>query len=77
MAMTVDYRDYLRLLPRIKEAPQGNVWLSYDTEADVLYINFQQPSLATDSELTDEDIIVRYDEHENVIGLTILRASQR
>lgn len=77
MAMTVDYRDYLTLLPKVKAAPQGNVWLSYDAEADVLYINFQQPSLAIDSELTDEDIIVRYDENEEVIGYTILRASQR
>lgn len=24
MALTIDYRDYLRLLPRLKEAPQGN-----------------------------------------------------
>ena len=77
MALTVDYRDYLRLLPRIKEAPQGNVWLSYDGEADVLYINFQQPSKATDSELTDDDIIIRYDEDAKVIGFTILRASKR
>lgn len=77
MAMTVDYRDYLTLLPRIKEAPQGNVWLSYDAEADVLYINFQQPNRASDSEFTDDDVIIRYDEHENVLGLTILRASQR
>lgn len=77
MALTLDYRDYLRLLPRIKEAPQGNVWLSYDAEADVLYINFQQPNKATDSELTDDDIIIRYDENEKVIGVTILRASQR
>ena len=28
MALTIDYRDYLRLLPCLKEAPQGNVWLS-------------------------------------------------
>ncbi len=77
MALTVDYRDYLRLLPQVKQAPQGNIWLSYDAAADVLYINFQQPSVATDSELTDDDVIVRYGEDGAVIGLTILRASQR
>ncbi len=77
MAVTVDYRDYLRLLPKIKQAPQGNIWLSYDAEADVLYINFQQPSLAADSELTDDDIILRYGDNEELVGLTILRASQR
>ena len=35
-----------------------------------------QPKPAADSELTDDDIIVRYD-GEEVIGITILHASQR
>ena len=38
--------------------------------------SFKEPSPATDSELTDDDVIIRYD-GEEVIGLTILRASQR
>lgn len=44
--------------------------------ADVLYINFTLSNQATDSELTDDDIIVRY-YHEEVIGYTILHASTR
>ena len=36
------------------------MWSSYDSEADVLSVNFKKPSHATDSELTDDDIIVRY-----------------
>jgi uncharacterized protein YuzE len=77
MALTVDYRDYLKLLPKVKAAPQSNVWLSYDAEADVLYINFQQPSVAADSELTSDDIIIRYDDNNEIVGYTILHASQR
>ena len=50
--------------------------MSYDAEADVLYVNFKKPSSATDSELTDDDVIIRY-KGEKVIGLTILHASQR
>jgi uncharacterized protein YuzE len=42
----------------------------------VLYINFKKPSTATDSELTDDDVIIRYEEDE-VVGLTILHASKR
>jgi uncharacterized protein YuzE len=68
--------EYLRLLPSIKQTGQGALWMSYDAEADVLYVNFKQPSYATDSELTDDDVIIRY-EGEEVIGLTILHASQR
>jgi uncharacterized protein YuzE len=52
------------------------LWSSYDQEADTLYINFKKPSDATDSELTDDDVIVRY-EGDAIIGLTILHASQR
>jgi uncharacterized protein YuzE len=47
-----------------------------DEEADVLYVNFKKPSHADDSELTDDDIIIRY-ENEQVVGMTILNASHR
>ena len=68
--------DYVRLAPAMLAAPKGYLWSSYDDEADVLYINFKKPSVATDSELTDDDVIVRYQDDE-VIGLTILHVSTR
>ena len=71
-----DVQEYLKLLPVVKQSPQGSLWSSYDTEADVLYINFKEPSHATDSELTDDDVIIRY-EGDEVVGLTILHASKR
>jgi len=69
-------RDYLNLVPALRHAPQGYLWSSYDAESDVLYNNFKKPSHATDSELTDDDVILRY-EGDEVIGLTILHASKR
>ena len=74
MALT-DIRSYINLIPAMKEIPDSAVWLSYDREADTLYINFKKPSVATDSELTNEDVIVRYD-GDSIIGLTVLHASQ-
>lgn len=68
--------EYLRLVPAVMHAPQRSLWSSYDGQADVLYINFKNPSVATDSELTDDDIILRYEGNE-LIGLTILHASSR
>jgi uncharacterized protein YuzE len=76
IAGVTDAREYLKFLSTVKQAPQGAVWLSYDQEADVLYVNFKKPSHATDSELTDDDVIIRYEGRE-VIGFTILHASQR
>jgi uncharacterized protein YuzE len=68
--------EYLKLVPTLRESPNHLLWLSYDPEADTLYINFKKPSHATDSEMTDDDVIVRYENGE-VVGLTILHASKR
>ena len=71
-----EIRDYLRLVPAVQQSLEGNIWLSYDREADVLYVNFKKPGYATDSELTDDDVIIRY-EDDQIIGLTILHAAER
>jgi uncharacterized protein YuzE len=69
-------QDYLKLVPTLKATPRGYLWSSYDAEADVLCINFKKPSHATDSELSDDDVIIRY-EGDEIIGLSVLHASQR
>ena len=71
-----EIQDYLKLLPSLKKSREGLVWLTYDAGADTLYVNYKKPSHATDSELTDDDVIVRYEGNE-VVGFTILHASQR
>lgn len=71
-----EIQEYLRLVGIVKQSPQRYLWSSYDQEADTLYINFKKPSFATDSKLTDDDVIIRY-ENDDIIGLTILHASQR
>lgn len=68
-------REFLRFLPAVKRAPESSIWLTYDEEADVLYVNFKKPSVATDSELTDDGVIIRYQGNE-IIGFTILNASE-
>ena len=69
-------QEYVRLVPEVKDAPDHHIWLSYDKEVDTLYVNFKKPGHATDSELTDDDVIVRY-ENDTVIGYTIMNASSR
>jgi uncharacterized protein YuzE len=68
--------DYLELVPALLRTPHRELWSNYDADADVLYLNFKKPSSATDSELTDDDVIVRY-RGDEVIGLTVLHASKR
>ena len=52
------------------------MWMDYDDEADVLYLSFQRPHRATDSELRDDGIVVRK-RGKAIVGLTILGASAR
>lgn len=52
------------------------VWSSYDDKTDVLYLHFKKPNHADDSEMTEDEIIIRYEGSE-VIGMTILNASKR
>ncbi|MCB0211878.1 MAG: DUF2283 domain-containing protein, partial [Anaerolineae bacterium] len=51
-------------------------WVDYDQEADVLYISFQRPQKATDTEMTDEGILFRYRDKQ-LVGITVLDASTR
>lgn len=78
MALTAQMsaEEMAQLTKLTLNSPHKYVWTSYDAEADVLYVNFKKPSVATDSELTDDDIIIRY-EGDEVIGLTLLHASKR
>ena len=71
-----EVKKVLALVPELLEVPYPRIWTSYDKEADVLYINFKKPSHADDSELTDDDIIIRYEKGE-IIGFTVLNASRR
>jgi len=62
----------------VKNLPKRAFLLLYDAEADVLYIDFHNPPQSSDeTELTEEDIVIRYGEGDEVVGLTVLHASDR
>jgi uncharacterized protein YuzE len=71
----LNINEIMDLAPRILKLPTSNIWTSFDSEADVLYLNFKKPSHADDSELTDQDILIRYEKGE-IVGVTILHASR-
>ena len=62
MNLPDNLNGYLSLLPVVRHSPMGRLQASYDEEGDVLYVHFgRQPRPATDSDVTDDDIIVRHD----------------
>jgi uncharacterized protein YuzE len=73
---TANLDHVLSFVQQALQLNKKNIWLSYDEEADVLYLNFKKPSHADDPELLDNDVIVRY-EGEEVVGMTIMNASKK
>ena len=63
-------------IPLLLKFPAQRLWVDYDTEADVLYISFQRPQQTTDTEMTDEGILLRY-RGKDLVGITVLDASTR
>ncbi len=61
-------------VPLVRRFSSDHVWFDHDREADVLYISFEKPQLATDSILKD-NILIR-ERNGKIIGLTILNASK-
>ena len=42
----------------------------------MLYLSFEKPQKATDSEMRDDGVLLRY-KREKLVGITILEASKR
>lgn len=42
--------------------------LDYDKKADVLYISFKRPQRATDSEMLEDGVLLRY-KNDELVGL--------
>ncbi len=66
----------LGLSSDIVKLPIEHIWVDYDKEADVLYLNFRKPQRAKMTVETDDDILIRKDGNK-IVGITILNASTR
>jgi uncharacterized protein YuzE len=78
MALTQETLNYLKIPSLLQYLPKRLFSLLYDFEADVMYIDFYNPPQnAEDSELTDDNIIIRYNATDEIVGLTILHASKQ
>jgi hypothetical protein len=48
-------------VPFLIKFPTEKFWVDYDKEADVLYISFDRPQEATNTETRDDGILLRYE----------------
>lgn len=68
--------EILESLPHLLRLPSKQMWLDFDEEADVLYVSFERPQGATDTELTEDDVLMRY-RGDQLVGMTVLNARKR
>lgn len=68
--------DIIESLPNLLRLPSKQIWFDFDEEADVLYVSFERPQGATDSELSEEGVLMRY-RGDQLVGVTILNARKR
>ena len=68
--------EVLEATPHLLKFPKNKLWIDYDEEADVLYLSFERPQKATDSEMRDDGVLLRY-KRDKLVGITILEASKR
>ena len=64
----------LQALPRKVQLPIKKI--DHDEQSDVLYLSFDRPQKATDSEMRDDGIII-HRRGKQIVGLTVLEASTR
>lgn len=69
-------REIFEATPHLLKFPRTRMWIDYDKEADVLYISFKRPQKATDSEMQENGILLRY-RGDEIVGITVLEASKR
>ena len=62
-------------LVRLAELGNSKLWVDYDKEADVLYVNFGNPQKADDA-YQGKDGIIRRKKKNKIIGLTVMNASR-
>ena len=70
-----DIQEYLQLIPAVNRAPQYAVWLTYDAEPTLYMSITRSQVMLTDSEMADEDVLVRYEGGEVIALPCCMRAS--
>ncbi len=55
----MDTKIWILSILLLLDFPTPKFWVDYDQEADVLYMSFDRPQNTTDSEMTEDGILLR------------------
>jgi uncharacterized protein YuzE len=66
--------ELFEVVPHLLKMPSNRIWIDYDEDADVLYISFQKPQHADESEM--EDNVVYHYQGKDLVGITVIGAKK-
>ena len=69
-------KEIFAALPHLRQVGAKQLWFDFDDTADVLYISFERPQNATDTDMLDNGVFVRL-RGKKVVGLTITNFSHK
>ncbi len=72
--MSLIEKEIQHILPHIRKAKLKQLYVDYDEAADVMYISFEKPQNATDTETREDGTLLRY-RGKRLVGITILNYS--
>ncbi len=76
MALTTAVKQIYKMLPYLNNLKAKHIWFDFDNDADVLYVSFERPQRATDTQILKDGTLLRV-RGKKVVGLTILNISER
>lgn len=68
--------DIIEMVSHLVHLPETKMWIDYDKDADTLYISFKRPQKATETEMLNDGILLRYRDNK-LVGVTVMEASKR
>jgi len=74
MEKTID--KMMDIIPYLTSIPYRKIWVDYDKEADVIYMNFTYPPEAVEHEEYEEGIIKNYNKLGDLVGITVIAVSR-
>lgn len=67
----------LQATAHLIKLPTRKFWVDYDEQVDTVYMHFTAHPASTHSQMDEEGVIFDFNDEDEVVGLTILEASQR
>ncbi len=76
MAAIAAVKEIFEAVSHIRKIGAKHRWFDFDYEADVLYVSLERPQRATDMDILEDGVFLRFRD-EKIVGITITNVSKK